>query len=163
MTMSMEKRESKYLEELSEAETNELRESAKSISIDVTKDNVERMKKTWPNRPKAMNYFDEISDLFGRRQEEITEAKSRGNKVVGYFCMFTPIELILAAGAIPVRVNSGCYATSKVGDRVVPVEVCPIIRSTIGAEMVSLSPLMEECDVLVCALTCDGMTKSAKS
>ena len=162
MTIKMKnevKQESKYLEEIPPGEADELRESAKSMAMGVTQDNVERMKKSWPNRPEAMKYFDAVSDLFGMRQEEIKNAKQKGKKVVGYFCMFTPVELILAADAIPVRINSGCYDTSKVGDRVVPVEVCPIIRSTIGAEMVSLSPLMEECDAMICALTCDGMTK----
>jgi benzoyl-CoA reductase/2-hydroxyglutaryl-CoA dehydratase subunit BcrC/BadD/HgdB len=74
-------------------------------------------------------------------------------------CLFAPTELILAADAIPVRVNSGWYDTSKLGDRVVPVEVCPIIRSTIGAKMIELSPFMEQSDALISVLTCDGMTK----
>src|SRR5208283_1376110 len=60
---------------------------------------------------------------------------------------------------IPVRVNSGWYDTSKIGDRVVPVEVCPVIRSTIGAEMIGLSPFLELSDALISVLTCDGMTK----
>jgi benzoyl-CoA reductase/2-hydroxyglutaryl-CoA dehydratase subunit BcrC/BadD/HgdB len=157
--MNAEKSESKYLEALPQGEADELRESAKSMSIGVTQDNIERMKKAWPNRPEAMKYFDDISELFGRRQEEIRAEKAKGKKIVGYFCMFTPVELILAADAIPVRINSGWYDSTKLGDRVVPVEVCPIIRSTIGAEMVGLSPLMEQCDAVVCALTCDGMTK----
>ncbi len=74
-------------------------------------------------------------------------------------CLFAPTELILAADAIPVRVNSGWYDTSKLGDRVVPVEVCPVIRSTIGAKMIELSPFLEQSDALISVLTCDGMTK----
>ena len=75
-----------------------------------------------------MNYFDEISNLFGKRQEEIAAEKEKGKKVIGYMCLFAPTELILAADASPVRVNSGWYDTSKLGDRVVPVEVCPVLR-----------------------------------
>ena len=74
-------------------------------------------------------------------------------------CLFAPTELIMAADAIPVRVNSGWYDTSKIGDRVVPVEVCPVIRSTIGAKMIELSPFLEQSDALISVLTCDGMTK----
>ncbi len=59
----------------------------------------------------------------------------------------------------PCRVNSGWYDTSKFGDRVVPVEVCPVIRSTIGAKMIELSPFLEQSDALISVLTCDGMTK----
>ena len=122
-------------------------------------ENIERMKKTDPNRPEAMKYFDEIANLFGKRQTEIAAEKEKGKKVIGYMCLFAPTELILAADAIPVRVSSGWYDASKIGDRVVPVEVCPVIRSTIGAKMIELSPFLELSDALISVLTCDGMTK----
>ncbi len=87
------------------------------------------------------------------------QQRRAGKKIIGYFCMFAPTELILAADAIPVRVNSGWYDTAKIGDRVVPVEVCPVVRSTIGAKMIGLSPYLELSDALISVLTCDGMTK----
>lgn len=154
-----EKKERKYVPELPQKESEELRSAAKAMSAKVIADNIERMKKTNPNRPAIMQYYDEIANFFGQRQKEIQEEKAKGKKVIGYFCMFAPIELILAADAIPVRVNSGWYDTSKLGDRIVPVEVCPVIRSTIGAKMISLSPYLELSDALISTLTCDGQTK----
>lgn len=44
------------------------------------------MKKTDPHRPEAMQYFDEIANLFGQRPKEILAEKERGKKVVGYMC-----------------------------------------------------------------------------
>jgi benzoyl-CoA reductase/2-hydroxyglutaryl-CoA dehydratase subunit BcrC/BadD/HgdB len=155
----MSSQEKKYMPEISQKEVDELRNQVKAASQKIMTENIERMKKTSKNRPKAMEYFDEIADLFGKRQKEIQAAKERGRKVIGYTCLFAPIEMILAADAIPVRVNSGWYDTSKLGDRVVPVEVCPVIRSTIGAKMIGLSPYLELSDVLISVLTCDGMTK----
>jgi benzoyl-CoA reductase/2-hydroxyglutaryl-CoA dehydratase subunit BcrC/BadD/HgdB len=149
----------KYIPEMSQREIEDLRNAIKATSIKVTAENIERMKKANPNRPKTMEYFDEISNFFGQREKEIRKAKEEGKKVIGYTCMFAPIELILAADAIPVRVNSGWYDTLKLGDRIVPVEVCPIIRSTIGAKMVGLSPYLELSDVIINIPTCDGMTK----
>ena len=151
--------ERKYIPEIAQKEIQELRNSIKSASIKVMTENIERMKKTSKNRPEAMQYFDEIANFFGQREKEIQAAKENGKKVIGYFCMFAPQELILAADAIPVRVNSGWYDTAKLGDRIVPVEVCPIIRSTIGAKMIGLSPYLELSDALISVLTCDGMTK----
>src|SRR3972149_7002822 len=151
--------ERKYIPEMSQKEIEELRSSVKSASMKVMTENIERMKKTSKNRPEAMQYFDEIANLFGQREKEIQAAKENGKKVIGYFCMFAPTELILAADAIPVRVNSGWYDTAKLGDRIVPVEVCPVIRSTIGAKMIGLSPYLELSDALISVLTCDGMTK----
>ena len=157
--MSSEKTERKYMPEVSAKEIEELKNTIQKNSQTVIADNIARMKKADPKRPSSMKYFDEIANLFGRRQEEIAAEKAKGKKVIGYTCLFAPTELILAADAIPVRVNSGWYDTSKLGDRVVPVEVCPVIRSTIGAKMIELSPFLEQSDALISVLTCDGMTK----
>src|SRR3990170_531957 len=149
----------KYVPEMAQKEVDDLRNLIQSSSKKIITDYIERMKKTSRNRPEAMKYFDEIANLFGQRQKELQAAKQSGKKIIGYFCAFAPIELILAADAIPVRVNSGWYDASKIGDRVVPVEVCPMVRSTIGAKMISLSPFLEMSDALISVLTCDGMTK----
>ena len=151
--------EKKYMPELPQKEVEELRNTITAASQRIIAENIARMKKTDPNRPEAMQYFDEIADFFGVREKEIRAAKEEGKKVIGYMCLFAPTELILAADAVPVRVNSGWYDTAKLGDRVVPVEVCPMIRSTIGAQMISLSPYLELSDALISILTCDGMTK----
>src|SRR4030042_2498858 len=157
--MKNQNEEKKYMPEISPKEIEELRNSIKITSQKVIAENIERMKKTSKNRPEAMQYFDEIANFFGQREKEIQAAKENGKKVLGYFCMFAPQELILAADAIPVRVNSGWYDTAKLGDRIVPVEVCPIIRSTIGAKMIDLSPYLEMSDAVISTLTCDGMKK----
>jgi benzoyl-CoA reductase/2-hydroxyglutaryl-CoA dehydratase subunit BcrC/BadD/HgdB len=149
----------KYVPDMAQKEIDDLRNLIQSGSKKIIADYLARMNQTSKNRPDAMKYFDGIADLFGQRQKELQQAKQSGKKIVGYFCAFAPIELILAADAIPVRVNSGWYDASKIGDRVVPVEVCPMVRSTIGAKMISLSPFLEMSDALVSVLTCDGMTK----
>jgi benzoyl-CoA reductase/2-hydroxyglutaryl-CoA dehydratase subunit BcrC/BadD/HgdB len=157
--MKTQSKEKRYMPEIPQKEIEELRNSIKTFSQRIIAENIERMKKTSQNRPEAMQYFDEIANFFGQREKEIQTAKENGKKVVGYLCMFAPTELILAADAIPVRVNSGWYDAAKLGDRIVPVEVCPIIRSTIGAKMIGLSPYLELSDALISVLTCDGMTK----
>ena len=157
--MKNEKIEKKYTPQIPAKEIEELKNTIKLSSEKIMAENIERMKKADPKRPTAMKYFDNISNLFGQRQEELAAEKEKGKKIVGYMCLFAPTELILAANAIPVRVNSGWYDTSKIGDRVVPVEVCPVIRSTIGAQMIGLSPFLEQSDALISVLTCDGMTK----
>jgi benzoyl-CoA reductase/2-hydroxyglutaryl-CoA dehydratase subunit BcrC/BadD/HgdB len=156
--MESQSEEKKYVPDLSQKEIEELRSTIEATSRKTIAENIERMKKLDPNRPEAMQYFDEIAD-FAFREKEIRAAKAEGKKVIGYTCLFAPIELILASGAIPVRVNSGWYDAAKLGDRVVPVEVCPMVRSTIGAKMIALSPYLELSDALISVLTCDGMTK----
>jgi benzoyl-CoA reductase/2-hydroxyglutaryl-CoA dehydratase subunit BcrC/BadD/HgdB len=157
--MKSESEHRKYAPEISQKEIDELRTTIKAASQKIIAENIERMKKTAENRPEEMQYFDDIADFFGTREKEIREAKENDKKVIGYMCLFAPIELILAADAIPIRVNSGWYDTAKLGDRVVPVEVCPVVRSTIGAKMIGLSPYLELSDALINVLTCDAITK----
>ena len=149
----------KYIPDMAQSEIDQVKNSIKTSSIKVIEENIQRMNKSWKNRPEAMKYFDEISNFFGKREKEIREQKESGKKVIGYSCIFAPIELILAADAIPVRIGSGWYDAAKLGDRIMPVEICPVIRSTVGAKMVSLSPYLELSDAVVIPLTCDGRTK----
>jgi benzoyl-CoA reductase/2-hydroxyglutaryl-CoA dehydratase subunit BcrC/BadD/HgdB len=157
--MKSESEHRKYMPEISQKEIDELRTTIKAASQKIIAENIERMEKTVENRPEEMQYFDDIADFFGTREKEMREAKENGKKVIGYMCLLAPTELILAADAIPIRVNSGWYDTAKLGDRVVPVEVCPVVRSTIGAKMIGLSPYLELSDALINVLTCDGITK----
>ncbi|MEM2088977.1 MAG: hypothetical protein QXF52_09980, partial [Thermoproteota archaeon] len=107
----------KYIPVLSQKEVEDMRNSIKAASIRIATENIERMKRTTVNRPETMKYFDDVSNFFGQREKEIRAAKEEGKKVIGYTCMFAPIELILAADAIPVRVYSGWYDAAKLGDR----------------------------------------------
>jgi benzoyl-CoA reductase/2-hydroxyglutaryl-CoA dehydratase subunit BcrC/BadD/HgdB len=151
-------KEAKYLPSLSAEERDEQQKAFKIAVQNSVTENLEKMKKA-ANRPKAMEYFDGIADFFGEREKEIREFKAKGGKVIGYGCMFVPIEFILAAGAIPIRIDSGFYSPAKLGDQVVPVEVCPMVRSMIGLGMANQYPYLEMCDVIVSPNTCDGKTK----
>lgn len=150
--------ETKYLPTLASGEKEELQKAFKAAVQKTVSENIAKMRNV-PNRPRAMEYFDGVADFFGTREKEILEFKARGGKVIGYDCMFAPVELILAAGAVPVRIDSGFYTPSKIGDRIVPVEVCPMVRSMIGLAMADLYPYLAMCDVIISPNTCDGKTK----
>jgi hypothetical protein len=62
--------EKKYLPEMPQKEVDELNATVMSSSEKIMADNIVRMKKTDPNRPAAMQYFDEISNFFGQRRKE---------------------------------------------------------------------------------------------
>lgn len=151
----------KYLPSLSPQEKDELQQAFKTAVQNTVAENIDKMKKV-PNRPKAMDYFDGVADFFGQREKEIREFKARGGKVIGFACMFAPVELIMAAGAIPIRIDSGFYTPSKIGDQIVPVEVCPVVRSMIGLAMADLYPYLQMCDAIISPNSCDGKTKGCE-
>jgi benzoyl-CoA reductase/2-hydroxyglutaryl-CoA dehydratase subunit BcrC/BadD/HgdB len=74
-----------------------------------------------------------------------------------------PAEIINALGAKAVRICSGYYecvhpANELLGD----AGLCPLVKSTLGAKMVSSNPLMDVLDLVVAPATCDGKMKLAE-
>jgi benzoyl-CoA reductase/2-hydroxyglutaryl-CoA dehydratase subunit BcrC/BadD/HgdB len=118
--------------------------------------NLELMRKV-VNRPKGMRYFDDIF-LRDIRVREVEDFRKKGGKVIGVFCNLVPEELIYAAGAIPIRLCSGFYDAVHPAEEVLPRDVCPLIKSSMGFKVVGL-PFFELCDVVVVPTTCDGKKK----
>lgn len=57
----------------------------------------------------------------------LKDAASQGRKVIGYFCTYTPIEIIHASGFIPVRIWGGTGQVEKAYS-LVPNFICPYMR-----------------------------------
>jgi len=107
-----------------------------------------------PARPRAMQPFD---DLF-RGDWRWEELRGAPRPVVGSLCNFVPEELVLAAGAIPLRVDLSQAAAAQAGGRVLPADVCPVVKAMVGAHLLEL-PALAACDLLVIPTACDGKRK----
>jgi len=111
-------------------------------------------------RPKAMEYFDEMSDHFGTRAEELRKFKEAGGKVIGSLCYFAPAEIVAAFGAVPVRFCSGVYeAVHPANDLLGDAGLCPLVKSTLGLKMSGASPILELCDLVIVPTPCDAKLK----
>ena len=86
-------------------------------------------------------------------------AKRQGKPIVGILCEFTPRELILAAGGVPVCLCGGSAATAAHAERELPAGLCPLIKSTYGYHMQRSNPFLEMADLVVAETTCDGKKK----
>jgi benzoyl-CoA reductase/2-hydroxyglutaryl-CoA dehydratase subunit BcrC/BadD/HgdB len=86
-------------------------------------------------------------------------AKARGRPVVGILCEFTPREIILAAGAVPVCLCGGSAATIPAAEQFLPANLCPLIKSTFGYHVTGTNPFLEWADLIVAETTCDGKKK----
>lgn len=106
----------------------------------------------FPDNPEGMKYFYE-------RLHAYTEGKSLvpdGKKIVGTLCIHVPDELIYAAGAVPVRLCSGAYASDQVGAEFMPAKSCPLIKSTLGKIYLDMVP---DAVMIVNPTTCDQKRK----
>ena len=86
-------------------------------------------------------------------------AKAQGRPVVGIMCEFTPREIILAAGAVPVCLCGGSAATIPAAEQFLPANLCPLIKSTFGYHVTGKNPFLEWADLIVAETTCDGKKK----
>lgn len=110
----------------------------------------------------GMRYFYDLArGLFTKRAEELRTLKESGRKLIGVFCNFVPEELVLAAGAVPVRLCSGCQATIATAEEVLPRNFCPLIKSSLGMLMLNF-PHIQLADALITPTTCDGKKKIAE-
>ena len=114
-----------------------------------------------PNRPKGMEYFDfVISEVHGLRIQELMEHKLKGGKVVGTFCVYVPDEIITAGGGISVGLCGGAQFSISDAEAILPHNLCPLIKSSVGFKMGRICPYFEVNDFLVGETTCDGKKKT---
>jgi len=89
----------------------------------------------------------------GKRVRELSEA---GKKVVGYVCLYPPVELITASGMVPFRIFGDMSEPITAADQVSTTVVCPFLRSIID---LGLKGKFNFLDGIAGAHTCDiGMT-----
>ncbi len=89
----------------------------------------------------------------------VRDAKRKGRGVVGIYCEFTPRELILAAGAVPVCLCGANNRTIPSAETVLPSNLCPLIKSSFGYIVTNRCPFYMISDLIVAETTCDGKKK----
>jgi benzoyl-CoA reductase/2-hydroxyglutaryl-CoA dehydratase subunit BcrC/BadD/HgdB len=113
------------------------------------------------NRPEKTAYLDFVmSEVHGLRIQELVAAKKQGRKIVGTYCTFVPEEIIIAANAIMVGLCAGAdFATEQV-ERILPKNLCALIKSTFGFKLGGVCPYLEASDLVIGENTCDGKKKA---
>lgn len=100
-----------------------------------------------------------FADMVPRCYEHASAAKAAGRPIVGILCEYTPRELILAAGGLPVCLCGGDAAKIPSAEEILPSNLCPLIKSTFGYHRTGTNPFLEMADLLVAETTCDGKKK----
>lgn len=100
-----------------------------------------------------------FGDMIGNCYRFAVDAKERGRPIVGIMCEYTPREIIMAAGAVPVCLCGGSAATVSAAERDLPANLCPLIKSTYGYHLLQSNPFLEMGDLIIAETTCDGKKK----
>ena len=114
-----------------------------------------------PNRPVKMAYFDDmISEIFGRRIEEMLEVKKEGRPVVGTFCVYIPEEVVVAAGGVCVGLCGGSQGSIPDAEKILPRNICPMVKSAYGFKAGKICPYFQSVDFVYGETTCDAKKKT---
>ncbi|MEN1760558.1 double-cubane-cluster-containing anaerobic reductase [Anoxynatronum sibiricum] len=108
------------------------------------------------NRPAMM---EKIEELRGVNSVKIKEASEAGRKIVGMYCVFSPQEIALAAGAIPVSLCGTSNDPVEAAEKELPRNLCPLIKSSYGFAITDKCPYFYFSDILLAETTCDGKKK----
>lgn len=76
--------------------------------------------------------FEEFSEQRRNSFLHAYETKQKNIPFVGTFCTYTPTEVIMASGAIPVGLCSFSDETIAEAEQDLPRNLCPLIKSSYG-------------------------------
>ncbi|MBD3370396.1 2-hydroxyacyl-CoA dehydratase [Candidatus Fermentibacteria bacterium] len=112
-------------------------------------------------RPESMGMFDAaLHDAHGQRVADLIEHRRKGGGVIGTFCIYVPDEIALAVGIVPVPLCGGSNWPIKHADRVLPRDICPLVRSTMGMAVSETCPYKRAKNYALGETTCDAKKKA---
>ncbi|MDR1873083.1 MAG: 2-hydroxyacyl-CoA dehydratase family protein [Deltaproteobacteria bacterium] len=113
--------------------------------------------------PKVEFKLPETFESFGEARKsgflKMKALKEKGAGVVGVFCVYTPLEVFLAAGLVPVSLCSTSDETIPEAEKTLPRNLCPLIKASYGFAVADKCPYMYFSDLVVGETTCDGKKK----
>ncbi len=113
------------------------------------------------NRPKSMEYFDNaVHESHGGAVAELLKEKQKGKKIVGYFCIYVPEEIIRALDLIPVALCGGTNFSVPYAEKMFPRDICPLVKSTLGLAFSKTCPYAPIKSLAVGETTCDAKKKT---
>lgn len=103
--------------------------------------------------------FEEFNEQRKASFIHVKEFKQAGNRLVGFLCSYTPLEIIDAAGASSVALCGTSDEVIPEAEKVLPANLCPLIKSTYGFAYSEKCPFTNFSDMIVGETTCDGKKK----
>lgn len=107
-------------------------------------------------RPETMRIFENLRD---QNILALEHAKKNNKKIVGMYCAYSPQELVLAAGALPVSLCGTRQEPVAAAEKVLPRNLCPLIKSSFGFAVTDTCPYFRFSDFVIAETTCDGKKK----
>ena len=103
--------------------------------------------------------FTELQHAFEQNVIDIETMKKEGQKAIGFYCLYSPVELAVAADAIPLPLCGTKNDPIPAAEEVLPRNLCPLIKSSYGFAVSDSCPFLRFSDMIIADTTCDGKKK----
>ena len=103
--------------------------------------------------------FEEFAEQRQKSFLTVKKAKEDGIPIIGSYCTYFPQELAMAMGAASVSLCSTSDETIAESEKVLPKNLCPLIKSSYGFAKTQKCPFFYFADLVVGETTCDGKKK----
>jgi len=109
-----------------------------------------------PGRNKGLTRAREI---YSDRSQRVRELKAAGKKIIGYPCVYVPLEMLTALDIIPYQTCGDMREPVIEADRALPHSFCPIMRNYLDCALKGKNDFL---DGMVTAHSCDPQEKTAR-
>jgi benzoyl-CoA reductase/2-hydroxyglutaryl-CoA dehydratase subunit BcrC/BadD/HgdB len=106
------------------------------------------------------------SELMNRLQQiteenllDIEQAKAQGRGAIGFYCLYSPTEMAVAADAIPLPLCGTRNDPIAAAEEILPRNLCPLIKSSFGFAVSDTCPFFRASEIIIGDTTCDGKKK----
>lgn len=119
----------------------------------------ENMTETLKGSEMKTEIMNNLQQIFEQNLVDIEQAKENGRAAVGFYCLYSPTEIAVAAGAIPLPLCGTRNEPIAAAEETLPRNLCPLIKSSYGFAVSDTCVFFRASDIIVGDTTCDGKKK----
>lgn len=109
-----------------------------------------------PNKEKG---FSKVAQIYRNRSQRAKELKAAGKKLIGYPCVYVPLEMLTALDLVPYRTCPDIKEPITEVDRALPHSFCPIMRNCLDCALKGKNDFL---DGMVAIHSSDPQEKTAR-
>jgi len=98
-------------------------------------------------------------EIYLNRSQRIMELKAAGNKIMGYPCVYVPLEMLTALDLVPYQTCGDIKEPVTEADRALPSSFCPVMRSCLDCALKNKNDFL---DGMVTVHSSDPQEKTAR-
>jgi benzoyl-CoA reductase/2-hydroxyglutaryl-CoA dehydratase subunit BcrC/BadD/HgdB len=103
--------------------------------------------------------LDKAREIYLDSSHRAKELKAAGKKIIGYPCVYVPLEILTALDLVPYRTCADIKEPVTEADRALPHSFCPVMRNCLDCALKGKNDFL---DGMVAIHSCDPQEKTAR-